>query len=57
MFIKKIVDRTDAMVIAPAYKLIPFGTYRQAFDLILPVYNDHAKKQMRRSFSYFSALQ
>ena len=44
MFIKKIVDRTDAMVIAPAYKLIPFGTYRQAFDLILPVYNDHAKK-------------
>lgn len=44
LFIKKIVERTDASVIAPAYMLIPFGTYRQAFDLILPVYNDYVKQ-------------
>ena len=29
LFIKKIVERTNALVIAPAYMLIPFGTYRQ----------------------------
>ena len=44
LFIRKIVERTDALVIAPAYILIPFGTYRQAFDLIMPVYNDYTKQ-------------
>ena len=31
LFIKKIVERTNALVIAPAYMLIPFGTYRQEY--------------------------
>ncbi len=37
-FIKKIVEQTDAAVIAPAYRLIPFGTCRDAFELIVPLY-------------------
>jgi acetyl esterase/lipase len=31
LFIKKIVERTNALVIAPTYMLIPFGTYRQEY--------------------------
>lgn len=41
-FIKKIVKHTDAAVIAPAYHLIPFGTCRDAFDLIVPLYKRYA---------------
>lgn len=41
-FIKKIVEQTDAAVIAPAYHLIPFGTCRDAFDLIVPLYTGYA---------------
>ena len=48
LFIRKIVERTDALVIAPAYILIPFGTYRQAFDLIMPVYNDYTKQHSEK---------
>ena len=44
MFMKKIVERTDAAIIAPAYLLIPYGTWRQAFDLILPVYQEYAEQ-------------
>lgn len=49
-FIKKIVEQTDAAVIAPAYHLIPFGTCRDAFDLIVPLYKkyaaDHPEKKI-----------
>ncbi len=41
-FIRKIVERTDAAVIAPAYRLIPFGTCADAFDLIVPLYKQYA---------------
>ena len=42
MFIDKIIAETDAEVIAPAYLLVPFGTWKQAFVLILPVYGEYA---------------
>lgn len=29
-----LVRGTDASVIAPAYKLVPYGTWKDAFDLI-----------------------
>ncbi len=37
-FIERLARKTDALVIAPAYRLVPFATYREAFDLIVPVY-------------------
>ncbi len=41
-FIRKIIEHTDAAVIAPAYHLIPFGTCRDAFDLIVPLYQKYS---------------
>ena len=36
--------------IIPAYRLVPFGTYKEAFDLIVPVYKkyceDHPEKKI-----------
>lgn len=43
--VRKIIARTDAMVIAPAYRLIPFATWRDAFDLIVPVYRHYAENE------------
>ena len=43
-FLEKLVKRTNALVIAPAYRLVPFGTYREAFDLIMPVYKEYCEK-------------
>ena len=40
-FIERLVDATDALVIAPAYRLVPFATWRDAFDLIVPTYRDY----------------
>ena len=31
-------------MIAPAYKLLPFGTYKEAFYLIVPVYKKYAEE-------------
>ncbi len=31
-------------MIAPAYRLAPFGTYKEAFELILPVYKEYCTK-------------
>ena len=41
-FLKKVVKKTGAEVIAPAYRLIPFGTCRDAFELIVPLYREYA---------------
>ena len=41
--INKLIDRTDAQVIAPAYRLLPFATWREAFDLIVPLYRDYCE--------------
>lgn len=38
LFIEKLVKATDAKVIVPAYRLVPFATYREAYDLIVPLY-------------------
>lgn len=43
-FLKKIIWRTNAKIIAPAYRLVPFGTYKEAFDFIVTVYKDYIKK-------------
>ncbi len=40
-FLKKVIEKTDAAVMAPAYRLIPFGTCRDAFDLIVPFYRQY----------------
>ena len=38
-----IIRKTDAEVIAPAYRLVPFATYREAFDLIVPLYREYCE--------------
>ncbi len=43
-FLRKIVKNTDALIIAPGYRLVPFGTYKDAFNLIIPMYQEHIKK-------------
>ena len=42
-FIKQLVEKTDATVIAPAYRLVPFSTWKEAFDLVIPVYDEYTK--------------
>ena len=43
-FLKKIIRKTNAKIVAPAYRLVPFGTYKEAFDFIVAVYKDYIKK-------------
>ena len=43
LFLRKIIKNTNAKIIAPAYRLVPFGTYKEAFDLIIPIYNECIK--------------
>lgn len=38
LFIERLVKATDARVIVPAYRLAPFATCREAYDLIVPLY-------------------
>ena len=37
-YMKKLAAATDASFIVPAYRLAPYGTFRDAFDLIVPLY-------------------
>ena len=39
--LKKLVDGADVKLIAPAYRLVPFATYREAFDLVVPLYKEY----------------
>ena len=39
--LKKLVDGANVRLIAPAYRLLPFATYREAFDLIVPLYREY----------------
>ena len=39
--LKKLVDGADVRLIAPAYRLIPFATFREAFDLVVPLYREY----------------
>ena len=36
--LKKLVEGANVRLIVPAYRLLPFATYREAFDLIVPLY-------------------
>ena len=42
--LKKLVDGADVKLIAPAYRLVPFAAYREAFDLIVPLYREYREK-------------
>ena len=39
--LKKLVEGADVKLIAPAYRLVPFATYREAFDLVVPLYREY----------------
>ena len=41
-FLNKVIINTDAMLIVPAYRLIPFACWKNAFSLIMPVYREYA---------------
>lgn len=43
-FLEKLVDGTDAAVIAPAYRLIPYATWKDAYGLIIPLYKDYVEQ-------------
>ena len=47
-FIEKLVNETNALVIAPGYRLAPFGTYKEAFDRIVPVYKVYCERYPER---------
>ena len=38
-----LVRKADAQLIAPAYRLLPFATWKEAFDLIVPLYKDYCE--------------
>ncbi|MBR3177870.1 MAG: alpha/beta hydrolase [Clostridia bacterium] len=48
LFLKKIAKQTDAEIIAPAYHLVPYGTYQEAFELIVPLYQEYRKMYPNR---------
>lgn len=37
-YMQQLLKATNAAFIAPAYRLAPYGTFRDAFDLIVPLY-------------------
>lgn len=41
--INKLIREADAHVIAPAYRRLPFATWREAFDLIVPLYREYCE--------------
>lgn len=43
-YLKKLIKATGTGVIAPAYKLAPHGTFRDAFGLIVPLYTEYRKQ-------------
>ena len=43
-FLEKLVKETNALVIAPGYRLAPFATYKEAFDLIVPLYKKYCEE-------------
>lgn len=47
-FLEKLIGETGAMVVAPAYRLVPFATWKDAFELIVPVYKDYVEQHPER---------
>ncbi len=44
LFIKELADKTGALTIVPAYRLLPFGTWKEAFSLIAPLYRSYVRE-------------
>lgn len=40
-YIKKLIKATDAAFVVPAYRLAPYGTFRDAFQLIVSLYEEY----------------
>ena len=38
-----LIREADAQVIAPGYRMVPFATWREAFDLIVPLYSAYCE--------------
>ena len=38
-----LVEKADAQIIAPAYRLLPFATWKEAFELIVPLYREYCE--------------
>ena len=47
-FMNKLIKEADVALIAPAYRLVPFATWKEAFDLILPLYKDYCEQHPRQ---------
>ncbi len=47
-YMKGLVEATDAEIIAPAYRLAPWGTIRDAFQLIVPLYEAYRRDHPER---------
>ena len=47
-FMQKLMDRTGATVVAAGYRLAPYGTWAEAFGLILPAYIRFARAYPKR---------
>ena len=43
-FIDRMAKETNALVIAPGYRLAPFATYKEAYDLIVPLYRQYREE-------------
>ena len=46
LFLKELVKKTNVKIIVPDYHLIPFGTYQEAIDLIIPIYKEINNKKV-----------
>ena len=44
----RLVREADAQVIAPAYRLLPFATWQEAFDLVVPLYREYCEAHPER---------
>ena len=47
-FMKMLLEGADVTLVAVGYKTIPFGTYREALDLILPLYRGYVHDNPRK---------
>lgn len=41
--IDTLIREADVQVIAPAYRRVPFATWREAFDLVVPLYREYCE--------------
>ena len=46
--LETLVKEADVQLIVPAYRLVPFATYREAFELIVPLYKEYCEAHPER---------